>query len=162
MKSSAPLVVIKAKIHPKLNEYFYFIWPTPLKVTKTIKIGWLYLAHLDLVYQGNFIKTLVPLLHTHTRRNIKFQVIPTTENVEVNSNTVSQQVFTLQDPSEEANFLQNFYTTTFSNESEVNTGYLTRYIFVPSHQLSDCTKNISNPYWISRSCFIIIYISIKY
>ena len=51
MTSSTALAQIKWKIRPKLEEYYYFLWPTPIKATRTAKAGWLYQAHPDLTYR---------------------------------------------------------------------------------------------------------------
>ena len=81
MTSSAPLATIKAKLQPKLNEYSYFIWPTSLKTTKVTKIGWLYLAHPDLIHRSKIVKTLAPLLQSHNRQSIDFHVISPQEKL---------------------------------------------------------------------------------
>ena len=42
MTTSTALAQIKWKIRPKLEEYYYYLWPKPIKATRTTKVGWLY------------------------------------------------------------------------------------------------------------------------
>lgn len=76
MTSSISLYQIKRQIRHKLDEYGYFIWPTHLKATRTVKVGWLFQAHPDLTNRGEIHRTLAPLLQEHSGRQIEFQAVP--------------------------------------------------------------------------------------
>ena len=62
MTSSMSMGEIKWKLRPKLDEYHYFIWPTPIKATRTAKAGWLFLAHPELTHRNEVHATLIPLV----------------------------------------------------------------------------------------------------
>ena len=70
MTTSLALVQIKRQIRPKLDDYFYFLWPTPIKAIRTAKEGWILQAHPDLTYRDAIHAALVPLIKEHTGRDI--------------------------------------------------------------------------------------------
>ena len=140
MTTSTSVQEVKWKLKPKLEEHLYFLWPTPLRSVCTQKIGWLYLAHPYLTLQSEIATTLAPLIHQHNGKNIEIQAIPAPEMIEINNQRVHQRVLALRGPHDEADTLRDFLTAAFSDKTTLNIGYLTRYTFVPSHQIGSCTK----------------------
>ena len=62
MTISTALAQIKWKIRPKLEEYYYYLWPTTIKAIRTVKSGWLYQAHPDLTHRYAIRNALAPLI----------------------------------------------------------------------------------------------------
>ena len=137
MTSSISIMEIKRRIHPRLEEALYFLFPTLLKVICTSKIGWLYLAHPDLTPRTEIITCLDPHIKDHTSRKIEFQAIPEMELIEHNNISLKHRVIALQGPHDKQDTRGEFFTTAFSEDSPINIGYLSRYTFIPSHSIGD-------------------------
>ena len=107
--SSVSMGEIKWKLRPKLDEYFYFIWPTPIKATRNAKAGWLFLAQPDLTHRNKFHATLAPLVKENTEKYIELQAVPETESIETPTNKVQQRVLVLRVPQDECDTMKEFF-----------------------------------------------------
>ena len=61
MTISTALAQVKWKIRSKLEECYYYLWPTPIKAICTAKSGWLYQAYPNLTHR-HAIHTAIALL----------------------------------------------------------------------------------------------------
>ena len=132
MTSLMSLTEIKWKIRPKLDTYYYYLWPTPLRAIRTAKVGWLYMAHPDLTHRAAIVTALAPLIKDHTSKEIELQVVSEVESIDTPNNQVKQRVLVIQGPYDDNDTLKTFFNAAFSKEGDINIGYLSRYTFVPS------------------------------
>ena len=91
------------------------------------------MAHPDLTHRAAILTVLKSLIKAHTGKEIEFQVVPEVESIETPSNQV-------QGPYDDNDTLKSFFNVAFSETSDINIGYLTRYTFVPSQPIGDITK----------------------
>ena len=140
LQSSIPIAQLKWKVMPQLEECNYFIRPTQLKALRTGKAGWLLGAHPDLTFRDGFQDVIPKLLETRYDKNIEFTITPEKEVIIVGSKRVEQRVLVVRCALDEVENVRVFFTEIFSDQSELDVGYLTRYTFITSHPVGSCTK----------------------
>jgi len=139
--SSMSILDLKRALMDKLRKHNYYIRPTVLKAVRTGKAGWFYLAHPDLTFRNEFQKYLPALIKNELNKVVEFQIAPENETVEMNNEKVSQRVLVARCPYEDTEKIRTFFMKIFSPDSEVEIGYLARYIFVPSMPVGTCSKS---------------------
>jgi len=140
VSSSVSILDIKRALMEKLQKYHYYIRPTVLKAVRTVKVGWMYLAHPDLTYRHDFQRTLPQLILAKCGSEIEFQVSPEMEHVEAGNKKVSQRVLVVRCPYEESGNIRSFFMEAFAPDSSLDIGYLARYTFVPNQPIGNCTR----------------------
>jgi len=140
VSSSVSILDIKRALMEKLQKYHYYIRPTLLKAVRTVKVGWMYLAHPDLTYRHDFQRTLPQLILSKCGSDIEFQVSPEMEHVEAGHKKASQRVLVVRCPYEESGKIRSFFMEAFAPESILDIGYLARYTFIPNQPIGNCTR----------------------
>jgi len=140
LQSSVPIAQLKWKVMPQLEECNYFIRPTQLKALRTGKAGWLLGAHPDLTFRDGFQDIVPDLLKARYNKDIEFTITPEKEVIIVGSKRVEQRVLVVRCALDEVENVRAFFTEIFSDQSELEVGYLTRYTFITSHPVGSCTK----------------------
>jgi len=141
IQSSIPINQLKWKVMPQLEECNYFIHPTQLKALRTGKAGWLLGAHPDLTFRDGFQDTLPKLIKERYGKDMEFSVAPEKEVIVVGSKRVEQRVLVIRCALDEVENIRAFFTEVFSAQSELDMGYLTRYTFITTHPVGECTKS---------------------
>jgi len=141
IQSSIPINQLKWKVMPQLEECNYFIHPTQLKALRTGKAGWLLGAHPDLTFRDGFQDILPTLLKERYGKDMEFSVTPEKEVIVVWTKRVEQRVLVIRCALDEVENIRVFFTEVFSDQSEIDIGYLTRYTFITTHPVGECTKS---------------------
>ena len=107
---------------------------------RTGKLGWLYLAHPDFTHRGEVEETLLSIVkHYFNGVEKELQVIPEIESITVNNKKLQQGVLALRGSYEELDSVRECLVHVFDEESEYNIGFLSRYSFISSSPIADCT-----------------------
>lgn len=141
IKSSIPIHQLKWRVMPQLEECNYFIHPTQLKALRTGKAGWLLGAHPDLTFRDGFQDLLPTLIAERYGKEMEFTITPEKEVIVVGNKRVEQRVLVVRCALDEVENIRAFFTEVFSDQSELDVGYLTRYTFITTHPVGQCTKS---------------------
>jgi len=140
IQSSIPINQLKWRVMPQLEECNYFIRPTQLKALRTGKAGWLLGAHPDLTFRDGFQDIIPGLIKERFGKKLEFTITPEKEVIIVGTKRVEQRVLVVRCALDEVENIRVFFTEIFSEQSDFEVGYLTRYTFITSHPVGSCTK----------------------